>query len=78
VLFVVSARTNKRHHHKLGSFYKKMKSPSEKIVAAEQAKIIYRQIPESSELGPQSILLAQRYGVDPKTIRDIWYLNLTC
>jgi len=55
-----------------------MKSPSEKIVAAGQAKIIYRQIPESSELGPQSILLAQRYGVDPKTIRDIWYLNLTC
>lgn len=40
--------------------------------------MIYRQMPESSELARQSIFFAQRYGVDPKTIRDIWYLNLTC
>lgn len=46
--------------------------------AAGQAKMIYEQMPESSELARQSIFFAQRYGVDPKTIRDIWYLNLTC
>ncbi len=56
---------------KFGSFSKKNE-------AAGQAKIIYRRMPESSELARQSIFFAQRYGVDPKTIRDIWYLNLTC
>ena len=41
-------------------------------LTADQATAIYGQKPAFGRQGPQSIELAQRYGVDPKTIRDIW------
>ena len=48
-----------------------------KHLTAEQARAIYRQKPteKAKRQGPQlpqSTEVAQQYGVDPKTIRDIW------
>ena len=45
-----------------------------KHITAEQARAIYRLKPtgKAKGQGPQSTELAQQYGVDPKTIRDIW------